>query len=62
MSTISVKHKSSCLFCDNHGIVKNVSIPESVLSKNHSAIDYNAVCEAAAGGILQVFKEDIKIN
>jgi hypothetical protein len=27
------------VFCDNHGVVKNVSIPESTLMKKHSAIN-----------------------
>jgi hypothetical protein len=36
------------VFCDNRGIVKNVSIPESTLMKKHNAINYHAVREAAA--------------
>ena len=31
------------VFCDNRGVVKNVSIPESVLSKKHNAFNYHAV-------------------
>jgi hypothetical protein len=31
------------VFCDNCGIVKNVSIPESTLMKKHNAINYHAV-------------------
>lgn len=46
------------VFCDNHGVVKNASIPESTLSKKHNAINYYAVQEAAAAGILRVGKED----
>jgi hypothetical protein len=30
-------------FCDNRGVVKNVSIPESILMKKHNAISYHAV-------------------
>jgi hypothetical protein len=46
-------------YCDNQGIVKNVSIPESVLSKKHNAINYyHAVPEAVAARIMQVAKED----
>jgi hypothetical protein len=41
-------------FCDNQGVVRNTSIPESVLSKKH----YHAVWEAAAARILIVGKED----
>jgi hypothetical protein len=46
------------VFCDNQGVVKNVSTPESVLQKKHNAIKYHAVREAAAAGISQVGKED----
>ena len=31
------------VFCDNQGVVKNTSLPESVLSKKHNAINYHAV-------------------
>jgi hypothetical protein len=51
------------VFCDNQGIVKNSGIPESVLlSKKHNAINYHAVREAAAAGILCVAKEDGTTN
>jgi hypothetical protein len=50
------------IFCDNRGVVKNVSIPESTLMKKHNAINYHAVREAAAAGILRVGKEDGKTN
>jgi hypothetical protein len=50
------------VYCDNQGVVKNTSIPESVLSKKHNAINYHAVCEAAAAGVLQVHKEDTQTN
>jgi hypothetical protein len=51
------------VFCDNHGIVKNVSIlPESTMMKKHNAINYHAVREAVAAGILRVGKEDGKTN
>jgi hypothetical protein len=45
-------------YCDNQGIGKNVSIPESVLSKKHNAINYHAIREAVATRIMQVAKED----
>jgi hypothetical protein len=48
------------VFCNNHGVVKNVSIPESTLMKKHNAINYHAVREAVAAGILKVGKEDGK--
>jgi hypothetical protein len=52
----------SNVFCDNRGVVKNTSIPESTLSKKHNAINYHAVREAAAHGILRVGKEDTQTN
>jgi hypothetical protein len=50
------------VFCDNQGVVLNSSIPESVLTKKHNAINYHAVREAAAAGVLEVIKEDTKTN
>ena len=40
------------VFCDNRGVVMNTSKPESTLQKKHNAINYHAVREAAASGIL----------
>ena len=40
------------VFCDNQGVMKNASIPESTLVKKHNAINYHVVREAAAAGIL----------
>ena len=31
------------VFCDNCGVVKKLSIPESMLMKKHNAINYHAV-------------------
>ena len=45
-------------FCDNAGVVKNVSVPESVLHKRHNAINYHVVRESVAADIMQVGKED----
>jgi hypothetical protein len=50
------------VFCDNRGVVKNVSIPESTLMKKHNVINYHAVREAVAAGILRVGKEDGETN
>jgi hypothetical protein len=50
------------VFCDNHGVKTNVSIPESTLMKKHNAINYHAVREAMAAGILRVGKEDRETN
>jgi hypothetical protein len=41
---------------DKHGVVKNVSVPESTLMKKHNAINYHAVREAAAARILHFGK------
>jgi hypothetical protein len=38
--------------CDNNGIVKNTTIPESMLAKKHNAINYHAIHEAVAAEIL----------
>ena len=44
--------------CDNNEVVKNTSISESTLSKKHNAINYHCMRDAAAAGILRVWKED----
>ena len=49
-------------FCDNAGVVKNVSVPESVLHKRHNAINYHVVREAVAAKIMVVGKEDGNTN
>ena len=50
------------VFCDNRGVVKNASVPESVLLKKHNAINYHAVREAVAADIMRVGKEDGQTN
>jgi hypothetical protein len=50
------------VYCDNQGVVKNVTIPESVLSKKHNTINYHAVREAVAANILRVAKEESSTN
>ena len=42
------------VFCDNNGVVKNTTIPESVLAKKHNAINYHAIRKAVAAKILRV--------
>jgi hypothetical protein len=49
-------------FCDNRGVVMNASTPDSTLQKKHNSINYYAVREAAAAGILRVGKEDGETN
>jgi hypothetical protein len=46
------------VFCDNNGVVKNTTIPESMLAKKHNAINYHAVGEVVAAKIIRVGKED----
>ena len=46
------------VFCDNSGVVKNSSQPESVLHKRHNAINYHCIREAVAAGIMRVGKEN----
>jgi hypothetical protein len=50
------------VFCDNQGVVKNLSIPESVLMKKHNSINDHIVLEVVAAGILCVSKEDGQTN
>jgi hypothetical protein len=50
------------VFCDNNGVVKNTTIPESMLAKKHNAINYHAIREAVAAKILRVGKEDGMTN
>jgi Reverse transcriptase (RNA-dependent DNA polymerase) len=50
------------VFCDNQGVVKNTSIPQSTLNKKHNAINYHSVREAVAAGIIRVAKEDSETN
>jgi hypothetical protein len=40
------------VFCNNRGVVMNASTPDYTLQKKHNSINYHAVREAAAAGIL----------
>ena len=50
------------VYCDNQGVVKNTSVPESTLNKKHNSINYHIVREGVAAGILRVAKEDTATN
>ena len=50
------------ILCDNQGVVKNTSIPESTLSKKHNAVNYHIVRKAVATGIMKVGKENTDTN
>ena len=52
----------AAVFCDNQGVVKNASLPDSALAKRHNAINYNIVWELAVAGILCMGKEDGSTN
>ena len=49
-------------YCDNAGVVKNVSIPESVLHKRHNAISCHVIRESVAAKTMVVGKEDTMWN
>jgi hypothetical protein len=50
------------LLCDDQGVVKNTSIPESTLNKKHHSINYHVIREAACMGMLRVGKENTETN
>ena len=40
------------MFGDNESVIKNSTIPQSVLKKRHNALSYHRVCEACVAGIM----------
>ena len=50
------------MFCDNESVYKNVSIPESVLSKKQHSISYHSAREAVASLVVRIAKEDTLTN
>jgi hypothetical protein len=50
------------VFCDNESVFKNVSKPESVLSKKQHSISYHSAREAVASDIVRVAKEGTATN
>ena len=50
------------VYCDNQGVVKNTSIPESMLSKKRNAVNCHIVREAVAADAMRVGKEDTNTN
>ena len=52
----------SDVFCDNESVFKNVSRPESTLSKKQHSISYHSCREAVASKIVRVAKEDTLTN
>ena len=49
-------------FCDNQGVVKNISIPSFTLAKKHNLINYHTIWEAVAADIMMIFKEDTEFG
>jgi hypothetical protein len=50
------------IFCDNESVFKNVSRPESVLSKKQHSISYHVSREAVASNVVRVAKEGTATN
>jgi hypothetical protein len=50
------------VFCDNAAVVRNSTVPESVLKKKHNAIAYHRAREAVAAGTIRIAKEDGETN
>ena len=50
------------VFCDNESVFKNVSKPESVLSKKQHSISYHSAREAVASNVVRVAKEGTATN
>lgn len=48
--------------CDNDAVFKNMSNPESTLTKKHNAINYHICREAVAARIMRVSKENTDSN
>ena len=50
------------IFCDNESVFKNVSRPESVLSKKQHSISYHSAREAIASKVVCIAKEGTQTN
>lgn len=50
------------VYCDNDGVVKNSSNPDSTLGKRHNAIAYHYTREACANDTIRVAKENGETN
>jgi hypothetical protein len=50
------------VFCDNESVFKNVSVPESVLSRKQHSVSCHAAREAVAAGIVRIAKENTLTN
>jgi hypothetical protein len=52
---------NTSVFCDNEGVVKYATAPESPLKK-HMAIGYHRCHKALSAGFMQLAKEEMKTN
>ena len=52
----------SDVFCDNESVFKNVSRPESTLSKKQHSISYHSCREAVASKVVRIAKENTMTN
>ena len=50
------------LFCDNEAMLKNTTIPESTLKKQHNSICYHCCREAVAARVMRFAKEGTLTN
>ena len=50
------------VYGNNDGVQKNTSIPSSMLNRKHNSINYHAVHESMATGIMHAAKEDTEAN
>ena len=50
------------VWCDNEAVYKNMSRPESMLTKKHNSINYHICRESICAGIMRVGKEDTDTN
>jgi hypothetical protein len=61
MFGVSFDGPAKCILLNN-GVVKNVTIPESMLAKKQNAINYHTVREAVAAKMIRMGKEDGMTN
>ena len=50
------------VWCDNEAVCKNMSRPESMLTKKHNSINYHICRESVCANIMRVGKEDTDTN
>ena len=53
---------STNMYCDNEGVVKNTTRPESPCKKKHNSVAYHKARESIAAGTIRIAKESGKTN